>query len=64
MHGSKEARAVESGRPTVEGFPGGSDGKGLQCRRFRFDHGIKWQPTLVLLPGQFRGQSCLGVYSP
>ena len=25
---------------------------------------IKWRPTLVLLPGQFRGQSCLGVHSP
>ena len=27
MHGSKEARAAESGRPIAEGFPGAQMGK-------------------------------------
>ena len=56
------------------GFPGGSEGKVsvcLQCRTPGFDPPVgkipwrrKWQPTLVLLPGEFHGQRSLAGYSP
>ena len=58
------------------GFPGGASGKepACQCRRHK-RHGLdpwvgkipwrkKWQPTLVLLPGEFRGQRSLVVCCP
>ena len=54
-------------------FPGGSDGKSicLQCGRSGFNPWVgkihwrrKWQPTLVFLPGEFRGQRSLAGYSP
>ena len=57
------------------GFPGGASGKepACQCRR-RKRHGLdpwvgkipwrKWQPTRVLLPGEFRGLRSLVVCCP
>jgi len=43
----------------------------LQCRRTGFDSWVPlipwrrgWQPTPVLLPGDFHGQKCLLGYSP
>ena len=52
-------------------YPHGSDGKeSLQCRRPSFDPFFgkthwrrEWQPTLVFLPGEFRGQRSLATYS-
>ena len=53
--------------------PGGSGGKiiCLQRGRHGFDPRVrkipwrrKWQPTLVLLPGEFHGQRSLAGYSP
>ena len=47
------------------GFPCGTSGKesDCQCRRHKrrkFDPWVgKWQPTLVILPGKFHGQSSL-----
>ena len=52
------------------GFPGGISGKesACQCRRHKrreFDPWVrKWQPTLVILPGKFKGQRTLMAYSP
>ena len=58
------------------GFPCGASGKGptCQCRRHRrcgFNPWVgkipwrrEWQPTLVLLPGEFHGQRSLAGYSP
>ena len=54
-------------------FSGGSDGKESSCKRRR--HGFnpwvrkipwrwEWQPTLVLLPGEFHGQRSQVGYSP
>ena len=57
-------------------FPGGASGKEstCQCRRHKrcnFDPWVgkslwrmKWQPTLVFLPGKFHGQRSLAGYSP
>ena len=57
-------------------FPGGLDGKesASQCRRWKrhgFDPWVgkipwkrTWQPTPVLLPGEFHGQRSLVGYSP
>ena len=54
---------------TPVGFPRGSDGK--ECETPRFDPWIRkipwrtaWQPTLVFLPGESRGQRSLEGYSP
>ena len=55
------------------GFPGGSDGKASTCNFGRpgFDPWVvkipwrrAWQPTPVLLPGEFHGQRSLAGYSP
>ena len=57
----------------VLGFPGGLDGKVSACNAG--EPGLipglgrppwrrKWQPTPVLLPGKFRGQTSLVDYSP
>ena len=54
-------------------FPSGSDGResASQYRRHSFDPWVgkipcrrEWQPTLVLLPGEFHGQRSLVGYSP
>ena len=57
-------------------LPGGASGKesNCQCRRHKrhgFDPWVrkipcsrKWQPTPVLLPGEFHGQGSLVGYSP
>ena len=52
-------------------FPGGSDGKSLQCRRPGFDPWVgkipwrrKWQPTPILLPGKSHEQRSLAGCSP
>ena len=59
----------------LQGFPGGSSGKGLacQCRRLkkcRFHPWFRkiswrrtWQPTPVFLPGKSHGKRCLVGYS-
>ena len=56
-----------------KGFPGGSDGKeyahnagdsGLIPGLWRFPWRRKWQPTPVLLSGEFHGQRSLVGYSP
>ena len=61
------------GSLSLWGFPGGSDGKDSACnvRRPGFDPWVgkitwrrKWQPTPVLLPGEFYGQRSLAGYSP
>ena len=57
---------------SILGFPAGPDGKEcLQCRRLRFDPWVgkipgegNWQPTLVLLPGEFHGERSPVGYSP
>ena len=54
------------------GFPGGSDiTECLQCRIPGLDIWVrkiplrkKWQPTPVLLPGEFHGQRSLACCSP
>ena len=55
------------------GFHGGSDSKesACQCGRPRLDPWVgkipwrnKWQPTLVVLPGESYGQRRLADYSP
>ena len=55
------------------GFPGDANGKehACQCRRHRFDPWVRmipwrraWQPTPVILPGNFHGQRSLSGYSP
>ena len=57
----------------IWGFPGGSDGKesacnagdlGSICELGRFPWRKAWQPTPVLLPGEFHGQGNLPGYSP
>ena len=50
-----------------EDFPGGSDGK--EFARFylwvrKIPWRRKWQPTPVILPGEFHGQRSLEGYSP
>ena len=50
-----------------EDFPGASDGK--ESARFYLWVGKipwrrKWQPTPVILPGEFRGQRSLEGYGP
>ena len=58
---------------SIEGCPGGSDGKesACQCRRRGLDPWVrkiprrrKWQPTPVFLPGKSHGQRSLEGYSP
>ena len=55
------------------GLPGASDSKEFSCqfRRPRFNPWVgkipwrrEWQPTSVLLPGEFHGQRSLVGYSP
>ena len=55
------------------GFPWWLSGKepSCQCRRYGFSPWVwkipwrmKWQPTLVFLPGEFHGQRSLVDYSP
>ena len=55
-----------------KGFPGGLDDRVcLKCRRHRFNPWVgkiswkkKWQPTPVVLPGEFQTQRSLTGYSP
>ena len=59
-----------------EGFPSGSSGKEptyqfRRLKRHEFDPWVrkipwrtKWQPTLVFMPGESRGQKNLVDYSP
>ena len=70
-HGSRvvyltpEGRMRKSGQGRGFDFPGGSDAKEYAyCRKCRFDSWVgkiprrrKWQPTPVLLPGEFQGQA-------
>ena len=62
-----------SGFYLIMGLPCGSDGKVSACNRGDpgFDSWVrkipwrrKWQPTLVLLPGEFHGLRSLVGYSP
>ena len=67
-HGSRvvyltpEGRMRKSGQGRGFDFPGGSDAKEYAyCRKCRFDSWVgkiprrrKWQPTPVLLPGEFQ----------
>ena len=54
------------------GFPGGSDGKESACNAGdpgsiywgKIPWRREWQPTLVFLPGEFRGQRSLVSFSP
>jgi len=56
----------------LSGFPGGSVVKNLpEVQETRFDPWFgkipwrkAWQPTPVLLPGEFHGQRSLAGYSP
>ena len=62
--------------PCLQGLPGGASGKELicQCKRhkrcgfkpwvWKIPWRRKWQPTLVLLPGESHGQKRLVGYSP
>ena len=58
---------------TLQGFPGGSDGKESACNTG--DVGLipglgktpwrrEWQPIAVFLPGEFHGERSLVGYSP
>ena len=53
-----------------KGLLGGSDDKGLQCRRPKFNPSVRkipwgkeWLPTPVFLPGEFQEQRSLAGYS-
>ena len=53
------------------GFPSGTSGKELTCRRYEFSPRFgktpwrrAWQPTPVFLPGDSHGQRSLAGYSP
>ena len=52
----------------IVGFPGGSDGKDSPAIQDPWVRGIpwrrKWQPTPVILPGEFHEQKSLAGYSP
>jgi len=58
--------------PHIQGFHGGSDGKESSCnaedlgsvpRLGRSPWRREWQPTPILLPGEFHGQRSLEGYS-
>ena len=58
----------QSQRRLIVGFPGGSDGKDSPAMQDPWVGKIpwrrKWQPTPVILPGEFHGQRSLADCSP
>ena len=70
VHGVTKSRTWLSDQQCMHWWLSGKE-SGSQCRRYRFDPWIqkipwrrKWQPTPVLLPRQFHGQSSLMGCSP
>ena len=68
----RELKMILVGSSRNRGFPGGSDGKESACNAGdpglipglgRSPWGRKWQPTLVLLPGESHGQGSLAGYN-
>ena len=72
MQGVLSDVSCPSSSQSVLGFPGGSDGKESACNAGdpgsiywgKIPWRREWQPTLVFLPGEFRGQRSLVSFSP
>ena len=67
----KIIRGEFPGSPVVRGFPGGANGKEPTCQCSKLICWVgkipwrrAWQPTPVVLPGEYHRQRSLVIYSP